>query len=126
MSRKVLGIDIKYKFPRITYNESMEKYGTDKPDLRFGLELIDVTDIAKKSDFKVFHSAEKIKCINPPDKFSRKEIDSLIDFAISIGSKGMAWMRVTKKGLESSIVKFFNPEVQKKLLEKTKAKKDSI
>ncbi len=126
MMEKVLGVDIKYKFPKISYKESMEKYGTDKPDLRFGLELFDVTDIAKKSDFKVFNTAEKVKCINPPDKFSRNEIDSLIDFAISIGSKGMAWMRVTSKGLESNIAKFFNPEVQKRLLEKTKAKKGSI
>jgi|TARA_B100001971_G_scaffold215114_1_gene257740 aspartyl-tRNA synthetase len=124
--KRVLNVDIKYEFPRIPYNEAIEKYGTDKPDLRFGLELIDVTDIAKKSEFKVFQSVEKIKCINPPDKFSRKEIDALIDFAISIGSKGMAWMRVTEKGLESNIAKYFNNETQKKLLEKTKAKKGSI
>ncbi|MBU90583.1 aspartate--tRNA ligase [Candidatus Woesearchaeota archaeon] len=124
--KRVLNIDIKYKFPKISHKESMEKYGTDKPDLRFGLELVDVTDIAKKSDFKVFHNAEKIKCINPEDKFSRNEIDSLIDFAISVGSKGMAWMRVTDKGLESNIAKFFNKDVQKKLIEKTKAKKGSI
>jgi len=126
MMKQVINADIKYKFPRINYQEAMEKYGTDKPDLRFGLELIDVTEIAKKSDFKVFHDSESIKCINPPDKFSRKEIDSLIDFAISIGSKGMAWMRVTEKGLESNIAKFFSKDIQKKLIDKTKAKKDSI
>ena len=126
MMKRVLGVDIKYKFPKIPHKEAMDKYGCDKPDLRFGLELIDVTDVVKKSDFQVFNKSEKIKCINPPDKFSRNEIDSLIDFAISIGSKGMAWMRVTDKGLESNIVKFFNKEIQKKLIEKTKAKKGSI
>jgi aspartyl-tRNA synthetase len=127
MWKKVLNVDIKYKFPRLSYAESMEKYGTDKPDLRFGLELIDVTSITKKSDFQVFNKSEMVKCINPPDKFSRNEIDDLIDFSTkNLGSKGLAWMRVTEKGLESNIVKFFNKDVQKKLLEKTKAKKGSI
>jgi len=126
MMKRVLNADIKYKFPRISHKESMERYGTDKPDLRFGLELIDVTDVVKKSDFQVFNKAEKIKCVNPEDKFSRNEIDSLIDYALSVGSKGMAWMRVTDKGLESNIVKFFNKEVQKKLVQTTKAKKGSI
>ncbi len=126
MMKKVLNIDIKYSFPKISHKEAMEKYGSDKPDLRFGLEFVDVTEITKKSDFQVFNKAEKIKCINPEDKFSRNEIDDLINFAISVGSKGLAWMRVTDKGLESSIVKFFNAELQKKLIEKTKAKKGSI
>lgn len=124
--KKVLDIDIKYKFPKISHKEAIEKYGSDKPDLRFGLEFIDVTEITKKSDFQVFNKAEKIKCINPEDKFSRNEIDDLINYAISVGSKGLAWMRVTDNGLESSIVKFFNEELQKKLIEKTKAKKGSI
>ncbi|MDP6600107.1 MAG: aspartate--tRNA ligase [Candidatus Woesearchaeota archaeon] len=126
MMKRVLNVDIKYKFPRISHKEAMDKYGTDKPDLRFGLELIDVTDVVKKSDFQVFNKAEKIKCVNPEDKFSRNEIDSLIDYALSVGSKGMAWMRVTDKGLESNIVKFFSKEVQKKLIQKTGARKGSI
>jgi len=126
LMKKVLNANIDYKFPRISHKESMEKYGNDKPDLRFGLELADVTEIAKKSDFKVFHNAELIKCINPPDKFSRNEIDLLIEFAMGIGAKGLAWMKVTDKGLESNIAKFFSNEIQKKILEKTKAKKGSI
>ena len=126
MMKKVLDIDIEYSFPKISHKEAIERYGSDKPDLRFGLEFTDVTEIAKKSDFQVFNKAEKIKCINPEDKFSRNEIDDLINFAISVGSKGLAWMRVTDKGLESNIVKFFNAELQKKLIEKTKAKKGSI
>ena len=126
MMKRVLGINIKEKFPKISHKEAMDKYGCDKPDLRFGLELADVTDAVKGCDFNVFNKSEKVKCINPEDKFSRNEIDSLIDFAISIGSKGMAWMRVTEKGLESNIVKFFSKDAQKKLIEKTKAKKGSI
>src|SRR3989344_5535701 len=63
LMKKVLNANIDYKFPRMSYAEAMEKYGNDKPDLRFGLELADVTEIAKKSDFKVFHNAELIKCI---------------------------------------------------------------
>jgi aspartyl-tRNA synthetase len=126
MMKSVLGISIKEKFPRISHKEALEKYGCDKPDLRFGLELIDVTDVAKKSDFQIFKKAEKVKCLNPEDKFSRNEIDSMIDFATSVGSKGLAWMRVTDKGLESNIVKFFSQEIQKKIIEKTKAKKGSV
>ncbi|MBI2651438.1 aspartate--tRNA ligase [Candidatus Woesearchaeota archaeon] len=126
MMKKVLDIDISYKFPRISYNEAMEKYGCDKPDLRFGLELIDVTEIANKSDFQVFKDAKKIKCINADDKFSRNEIDDLVKFAMQNGAKGLAWMKATEKGLESNIVKYFNKDVQKKILEKTKAKKGSI
>ena len=126
MMKKVLGIDINYKFPRIPHKEAMEKYGSDKPDLRFALELNDVTEDAKNSDFQVFKGAEKIKCINPEDKFSRNEIDDLIQFAISVGAKGMAWMRVTDNGLESNIVKFFSKGLQEKILKKTDAKKGSI
>src|SRR3989338_5938483 len=124
--KEVLGIGIKQKFPRISHTEAIEKYGSDKPDLRFGLEFIDVTEEAKGSDFQVFNKAEKIKCVNTEDKFSRNEIDDLIQFSIGVGAKGLAWMKVTGNGLESSIVKFFSKELQKKILEKTKAKKGSI
>tara|TARA_Y100000310_G_scaffold281722_1_gene302401 strand:- start:36469 stop:38232 length:1764 start_codon:yes stop_codon:yes gene_type:complete len=126
MMKRVLNIDIKDKFKRVTHKDAMDKYGCDKPDLRFGLELVDVTSEVKSCDFNVFNSAEKVKCINPLDKFSRNEIDSLIEFATSVGAKGMAWMRVTDKGLESNIVKFFSKDIQKKIVEKTKAKKGSI
>jgi len=94
-------------FQRITYNESMEKYGTDKPDLRFGMELVDVTEVVKKSDFNVFTGSEQIKCIIAEKDFSRNEIDDLIKWAKENGAKGLAWMKVTSSGLDSSIVKFF-------------------
>jgi len=124
--KKVIGVDVKTPFSRMSYEEAMAKYGTDKPDLRFGLEIIDVSDIAKESDFEVFKSAEYVGCLNPKKEMGRKELDNYISFCQSAGAKGMAWMKVTDKGLEGSIVKFFSSEVQKKLLEKTKAKKESV
>ncbi|MBI2575235.1 aspartate--tRNA ligase, partial [Candidatus Woesearchaeota archaeon] len=119
--RKLLKTELK-KFPVLTYNESMEKYGTDKPDLRIGLELTDVTEIAKSSEFNVFKEAEAVKCLPVPKDIGRNEIDKLIEWAKGQGAKGLAWMKVTKTGLESSITKYFSSEVQKKLLQKTKAK----
>ncbi|MEE9525122.1 MAG: aspartate--tRNA ligase [Candidatus Woesearchaeota archaeon] len=120
-------LDVKLdKFPVFSYKESMDKYGTDKPDLRFGMELIDVKEIVQKGDFSVFKDAESVKCINPSKDFSRKELDKYIDFAQKEGAKGMAWMRVTENGLESNIVKFFSEDIQKELLDAIKAKKGSV
>ena len=123
--KEVLNIKLD-KFPVLSHKESMERFGTDKPDLRFGLELTDVTDIAKKSDFSVFKNAETVKCINPEKDLSRKELDKYIEFCQKNGAKGMAWMRVSAKGLESSVVKYFNDNVQKELLKKTNAKPGSV
>ncbi len=113
-------------FQKITYKESFEKYGTDKPDLRFGMGLVDVTEAAKKSDFNVFKSAEQVKCVVAEKDLSRNEIDSLIEWAKVNGAKGLAWMKVTENGVESSIVKFFSEESQKSLLQQTKAKKGNV
>ncbi len=123
--RKLMKTELK-KFPVITYDEAMEKYGTDKPDLRIELELVDVTEIAKGSEFNVFKEAETVKCLPVPKDIGRNEIDKLIEWAKGQGAKGLAWMKVTKTGLESSITKYFNSEVQKKLLQKTKAKNGVI
>ncbi|MBS3132700.1 aspartate--tRNA ligase [Candidatus Woesearchaeota archaeon] len=114
------------KFPVLSYHEAISKYGSDKPDLRFGMELIDVTEVIKKSDFKVFTVAEQVKCIVAENDFSRNEIDDLINWAKKNGAKGLAWMKVASSGFESSIVKFFGKDVQKLLLQKTKAKKGSV
>ncbi len=119
--KKALEISLP-KFPVMSYEEAVEKYGCDKPDLRFGLELIDVTDVAKKSDFNVFKEAECIKCIHVPHEFTRGEVDQLIEWSKEQGSKGLAWMKVTDKGLESSIVKFFSNNIQNELLKKAAAK----
>jgi aspartyl-tRNA synthetase len=130
MFKELKNIELTKPFKRLTYEESMEKYATDKPDLRYGLELIDVTDVVKNCNFQVFNTVIEnkgiIKCINPEFDFKRKEIDSLIDFCIKNGSKGMAWMRVTNEGLESNIAKFFSDEIQKELLSITNAKPGSV
>lgn len=128
--KEVLGKEFKKDFPVFTYKEAMDKYGTDKPDIRFDLFLHDVTGIVAKSDFKVFKSvAEKggvIKCVVPHKEFSRNELDKYIDFVQKQGAKGMAWMKVTDKGLESNIAKFFDKKLQKELIRKTGAKPGSV
>src|SRR3989344_8576270 len=121
--KEVLKKSIGTPFKKISYAESMEKYGTDKPDLRFGMELVDVTEAVKKSDFSIFKKAEQVKCINAEKDMARKEIDSLIEWAKKEGADGLAWLRVTKNGLESSIAKYFDNAVQKELMSRTKAKK---
>lgn len=117
-------------FPAFSYNESMDRFGSDKPDIRFGLEIKDVTDIVKHSDFSVFKnvvaSGGRVKCINPEKDLPRNEIDRYIEFCQSIGSKGMAWMRVGKDSLESNIAKFFSPDLQKQLITFVGAKEGSI
>lgn len=126
MFKKVINHDVKIPFPRFTYEEAMDRFGTDKPDIRFGLELKDVSAEVKSSNFSVFLSALKngiVKCINPEKDFSRKELDALIKFCQEFGAKGMAYMKVSGKKLEGSIAKYFDDKTQKKIVDKTKAKK---
>ena len=128
--KEVLDVKLETPFERLTYEDAMDKYGVDKPDLRYELFLTDVSDVVKGCDFQVFNTIiDKggiVKCINPPKDFGRKEIDSLIDFSQKAGAKGMAWMRVTDKGLESNIAKFFSDEIKQKLIEKIGAKPGSV
>ena len=124
--KETLNKDIKEKFQVLDYEESMEKYGTDKPDLRYKLELTTVTEIVKKSDFEVFKKAETVKCLVAEKAIGRKEIDSLIDFSQKeLGAKGLAYMKYDGKILESSIVKYFPEKMQSELLKTLKPKKDS-
>lgn len=111
------GIEIKDSFNRISYQESMLKYGTDRPDTRFDLELADISDLFKNSNFKVFKGAlDKggiIKALNlkgGADRLSRKEIDDLTEYAVSLGAKGLAWIRVQQDEWQSPIIKFFSEE----------------
>ncbi len=126
--KEALGIKLE-SFKVFSYKEAMDRYGTDKPDIRYGLYLNNVSEIVKDSEFSVFRSViEKggiVKCINPEKSLSRKELDSYIDFCQKLGAKGMAWMRVTEEGLESNIVKYFSEDIQKKLIAATKAKPGS-
>jgi len=123
--KKVLGVELKIPFKRLTYSKAMDKYGSDKPDLRFEMELVDVTSIAKDCDFKVFtdniKSGGVVKAINvKKSSLSRKDIDALIEFVKIYGAKGLAWMKYDGKKLESSVVKFFSDKLQKELVKKLK------
>jgi aspartyl-tRNA synthetase len=126
--KKGAGIDIKIPFPRITFHDAMEKYGSDKPDLRFGLELKDVTHEAKRSEFSVFKHAEMVKCLCVEGgwKFSRKELEELETFVKIYKAKGLAYMKVENGKLETSIAKYFLPDLQKEIIKKTGAKDNDV
>jgi aspartyl-tRNA synthetase len=112
--KETIGVDIPRPFQRITYAEAMDKYGSDKPDLRFGLEIVDLTDLMANSGVKVFASAvEKggqVKALNAKGcaNWSRKEIDDLAPFAARFGAKGLAWIQVKDGEMRGPIVKFFS------------------
>ncbi|MDR4925401.1 aspartate--tRNA ligase [Peribacillus simplex] len=112
--KDVKGLDVTLPFPRMTYNEAMGRYGSDKPDTRFGMELKDVSEIVKDSDFKVFTGAVanggQVKAIVVKDgnaDYSRKDIDGLAEFAAIYGAKGLAWLKVEEDGVKGPIAKFF-------------------
>ncbi len=125
---EINGIDIKLPIRRMDFEEAMEKYGNDKPDLRFGLELKNITDIAARSDFQVFKNLTQaggiVKGINVPGGavMSRKEIDDLTAFTNGYGAKGLAWFKTTENGLESNIKKFFSDELLKELQSRMESK----
>jgi len=132
--RKILNKDIKVPFKRLAYKDSVERFCTDKPDTRFGMECCTATGIVKECEFKVFLDAIKkgsiVKVLNAEgcgEKLSRGQIDELIEFAKQNGAQGLAWMKVGKNNvLESNIAKFFSAAVQKKITEKTNAKADDL
>ncbi len=117
----LLGLELKVPFERLTYDEAINRFGTDRPDTRFGLELVDLTDIAEGCKLKVFSQAVArggmVKAIRVPGgaKLSRKDLDDLIEFARSYGAKGMAWIKVNPDGWQSPIAKFFTPEEQESM-----------
>lgn len=116
LCRDTTGLEVARNFPRITYSEAMDRYGSDKPDTRFGLELKDITDIAAGCGFKVFASVAgaggQVKGINAKGcaSFSRKEIDDLTAFAAIYKAKGLAYFIVTDEGIKSVIAKFFTEQ----------------
>ncbi|MEK7238825.1 MAG: aspartate--tRNA ligase, partial [Nitrospirota bacterium] len=127
----VLGIELKEPFQRLTYNEVLDRFGTDKPDLRFSLELKDVGDIVKDSSFKVFLGAlsdgGRVKGINAKGlaDYSRKELDDLTDEVKTFGAKGLAWIKV-KNGFESPIAKFFPEQTLKLIAKKLEAEEGDL
>ena len=130
--KEVYNMDLPLPLPRLSYKEAMENYGSDKPDTRFELKLINVEDAVRGCDFAVFKNALDnkfiIRCLNAKggEKLSRKDIDDFTKYVGIFGAKGLAWMRVTENGLESNIVKFFSKENQNKILEITKAEKGDL
>ncbi|KGR83448.1 aspartate--tRNA ligase [Lysinibacillus odysseyi] len=126
--KEVKGIEVQAPFQRMSYEEAMARYGSDKPDVRFGLELIQLSDIVKDSSFKVFSGAiengGEVKAINVKGaayNYSRKDIDALGEFAAIYKAKGLAWLKVTEEGLNGPIAKFFEGEMADKLIERTGA-----
>ncbi|MGO1883393.1 MAG: aspartate--tRNA ligase [Staphylococcus equorum] len=119
--KDVKDVEVPRPFPRMTYNEAMSRYGSDKPDTRFGMELIDVSELGEVMDFKVFKDAinkdGQVKAIvaeGASDKYTRKDIDVLTEFVNIYGAKGLAWVKVVEDGLNGPIAKFFeNDHVEK-------------
>ncbi|MBM7691879.1 aspartyl-tRNA synthetase [Peribacillus deserti] len=122
--REVKGIELNHPLPRMTYEEAMGSYGSDKPDTRFEMKLINVSELVKESGFKVFSGAVasggEVKAINAKSaasKYSRKDIDALGEFAAIYGAKGLAWLKAEEDGLKGPIAKFFGEAEQTQLRE---------
>ena len=120
--KEVLGVDVPSPIAHMEYDWAMTRYGTDRPDLRFGMELHDITDLAHSTDFGVFKSAPMVKAICVPggSKLTRKETDALADWSKGFGAKGLAVTKVTAGGFDTGIAKFIQP-IAARLIERTAA-----
>lgn len=121
--KEALGVDIELPLPRLTYDEAMSRFGSDKPDTRYGMELYNLSDIVKDCGFGVFESAvagggsvRAITAKNAASIYSRKEIDKMTEMAKGIGAKGMAWIRWTEEALSSSFGKFISEDKMNEIL----------
>ncbi|HPD45767.1 MAG TPA: aspartate--tRNA ligase [Anaerohalosphaeraceae bacterium] len=137
--KEILGVEVKLPIRRMTYQEAMDNYGIDRPDLRFGMTLKDLTDIARECSFKVFTSTVenggvvKGLCAPQANRFSRSDIEkTLTDFVAGHGAKGLAWFKVARSEsgdrleLKSNIAKFFTEDQQAKIIERFGATDDSL
>ncbi len=131
--KEILDVDIPLPLPRMTYTEAMNRFGSDKPDTRFGMELCDVSDIVKDCGFGVFTSAIEgggsvrgIVAKNAVKNISRKDIDKLTEHAKGIGAKGLAWVRWTEDGISSSFGKFLTEDTMQALLAKLDAEQGDV
>jgi aspartyl-tRNA synthetase len=127
--KETLGITIETPFPILKYQEAIDRFGSDKPDLRFGMEIVDLADTVEGTDFKVFAEVLKkggqIRALNAKQSnevLSRKALDDMTDLAKTYGAKGMAWIKVNADGLQSPITKFFKPEMLDAIMDKLGAK----
>lgn len=131
--KDTLGIDIPTPLPRLTFKEAMERYGSDKPDTRYGMELIDLSDIVKNTEFVVFKGAlenggsvRAIKAENAASILTRKEIDKLTEMAKGSGAKGLAFIRMTDDGMSSSFAKFMSEAEMAGITEKAELKTGDV
>lgn len=131
--KEIKGIDIETPFIRMPYKEAMDRFGSDKPDTRFGMELKDISDIVADCDFAVFKSAienggsvRAINAKNLGDKISRKNIDSLGEFVKTYKAKGLAWIKVNPDGIQSPIAKFFDEAKLNEILASVDAKENDV
>lgn len=121
--KEAQGVEIATPIPRLTYDEAMNRYGSDKPDLRFGMEFIDLTSVLHGSGFKVFDSVlaagGAVKAINVKGyaNIPRRELDGLVSYVANYGAKGLAWMCYTPEGIKSQITKFFSEETIARITE---------
>lgn len=131
--KQVLNVDLPAKLPRLTYTEAMERYGSDKPDTRFDMEIIDLTAAVDGCGFGVFNSALQaggtVRCLNAKGaaaKLSRKEIDKLTEMVKGIGAKGLAWIRWTEEACTSSFGKFLTEEEMQRVLSTAGAEQGDV
>ena len=119
--KELKGIELKCPFPRLTWNQAMSRYGSDKPDIRFGLEMTDFTNALRSSQAKVFSAAiqkggvVKGICIPKGGELSRKDLDDLTPFVATFGAKGIAWTKLTEEGWQSPIAKFLSEAERKEI-----------
>lgn len=127
MFKQSIGADIPLPFKRLSYDEAMDRYGSDKPDIRFGMELVDISPAVKGSDFKVFEtvleSGGQVKAINVKgySHIPRRELDGLVEYVSVYGAKGLAWICHTAEGIKSPIAKFFPEDMLKAITAATNA-----
>lgn len=131
--KEVLDFDVQLPLPRITWREAMDRFGSDKPDTRFGLELINMTDLFRDSSFKAFSDAVQaggsVRAINAKglsDKLTRKTLDSLVEFVKTYRAKGMAWLIIDENEIRGSIAKFFTPDELNAIKERAKAEPGDV
>jgi len=130
--RELKGIEPPRPFPRLTYQECLDRFGLDRPDTRFGLELADVTDLVREAEFRQFREVVDqggiVKALNGPglSRLSRKELDELIDLAGVYGARGLAWVKLQSQGWQSPLAKFFPDGVKTALNERLKAREGDL
>jgi len=130
--KQTIGVELELPFPRLSYAEAMERFGSDKPDMRFGCELVDLSDVAAGCNFKVFRgtveSGGQVKGLRGVGcaSYSRKELDDLIAFAQRLGAKGLAYIVLTEEGVKSPIAKFFTEDELEQIQQRLEGKPGDV